>query len=101
MEGDDAAERRGVEAGASDERTVDVGLRHERVDVVGLHAATVQDPHGLGTIVSGEIAEQGPDGDIRAFSYVLAPANALSRSCFWTSKIVPVFRTGKGSRTGG
>src|SRR5579885_3605204 len=39
----DAREGRGLEARPADERAVDVGLGHERVDVLRLHAPTIQD----------------------------------------------------------
>src|SRR5438876_5752905 len=42
---DDPQEGFGLQAGAADESAVDVGLGHEPVDVVGLDAATVEDPH--------------------------------------------------------
>src|SRR6188472_2595408 len=58
LKSDDAIERGGVEAGASDERTVGFGLRHERVDVVVLHAATIEDSNGGGTIVAGEFSQE-------------------------------------------
>ncbi len=51
----------GVEARAADERAVDVRLRHQAVDVVGLDAAAVQNPHLLAAGLAGELAEQRAD----------------------------------------
>ena len=42
----DVRERRWVQAGATHQRSVDLILRHQATDVVGLHAAAVQNAAG-------------------------------------------------------
>src|SRR6266853_5100850 len=46
----DGGERLGVQARATHERTVNFHLRHQPLDIVGLDAATVENPQGAGPL---------------------------------------------------
>src|SRR5918999_6047769 len=55
---DDRDERRRVETRATDERSVDVGVGDERLHVVGVDAATIQNPQSLGDLLRGELGHE-------------------------------------------
>src|SRR5947199_2558961 len=54
----DRNKSRRVQARAADQRAVDLGLGHEPVDVLGLDAATVEDPDALSDLLRPELREQ-------------------------------------------
>src|SRR5437870_9315880 len=54
----DSNKSRRVQARAADQRAVDLGLGHEPVDVLGLDAATVEDPDALSDLLRPELREQ-------------------------------------------
>ena len=55
---DDGQEALGVQAGTPTRAPSISGLRDERVGVVGLDAAPVEDPHGLGRLLGGQFREE-------------------------------------------
>src|SRR5438046_1394285 len=64
VERDDAAEGVGIQAGAPDERAVDVTLGHQYIDIVRGAAPPVEEAHGLGAGLAGELAQQDADGGV-------------------------------------
>src|SRR5262249_20393236 len=58
----DAGEGHRIEARTTHERAVDVRLGHERIDVLGLHAAAVEDADALGGRRRGARADLAADG---------------------------------------
>src|SRR5919198_217940 len=57
----DQRELLGIQARAADERAVDLRVRYEVADVAGLHASAVLDPHALGHVGAGDLADRLPD----------------------------------------
>src|SRR5262245_13741187 len=58
----DAGEGHRIEARTTHERPIDVRLGHERIDVLGLHAAPVEDPDAVGRRARGAGADLAADG---------------------------------------
>src|SRR6266550_6166038 len=56
----DADEALRIEARASDEGSVDLGLGHQGLGILGLHAATIQDAHGLGDFLGPKLGDKPP-----------------------------------------
>src|SRR2546429_9747728 len=60
----DSNKSRRVQARAAHQRAVDLGLGHELVDVLGLDAATVEDPDALCDLLRRELREQNAQAPV-------------------------------------